>query len=199
MRKKRDSREKIVNSAITLFSRKGFDGASIRQISIESGMSVPMIYYYFKNKEGYYVALAEHLLMFARSSIADLIDPQRSLRENLLEFAKFRIRFVRENSGMANAFISVMMDPNIGQLIQHLHSEFDVMRLEFIDPMFDRAVARGEIKSDTDRYAVMLMLNSTITAISIKLIKGITHDIEISVEDVVDIICDGIIISGEDN
>ena len=59
MRKKRDSREKIVNSAITLFSRKGFDGASIRQISIESGMSVPMIYYYFNNKKELYLYILE--------------------------------------------------------------------------------------------------------------------------------------------
>jgi len=169
------------------------------QVAESSGVSKPMIYYYFKNKEGYYKSLAEHLLMIARSTMKKIYDPGINLRENLVRYTRFRIEYVEKNPGMANAFLSVIMDPNIGLLIKQLQNEFDVMRMEFIDPMFDNAIARGEIKPDTKRITVMMMLNSAIMAITVKMINGIGHVDEIEPEEIVDIVFSGISASGEDS
>lgn len=46
-----DVRQSIIKHAVSMFSLKGFYGVSIRDIAKEVGCSIPMLYYYFKNKE----------------------------------------------------------------------------------------------------------------------------------------------------
>jgi TetR/AcrR family transcriptional regulator len=187
-----DNREKLLQAGIELLARKTFSQISMDQVAESSGVSKPMIYYYFKNKEGYYRSLAEYLLKVARSTMQKLYDSGISLRGNLKKYVRFRIDYVEKNPGMANAFLSVIMDPNIGLLIKQLQSEFEVMRLEFIDPMFDKAIAEGEIAPGTNRIAVMMMLNSAIMAITVKMINGIEPLDEIDPEEIVEVIFSGI-------
>jgi AcrR family transcriptional regulator len=49
--------------ALSQFSVKGFHGVSVRDIANEAGCSLPMVYYYFKNKEGlfHHVAYTEFM------------------------------------------------------------------------------------------------------------------------------------------
>lgn len=56
------SREKIIAAAIEVFFEKGFDSASMREIAERAGLTKPMIYYHFKNKEALYLGLLEENL-----------------------------------------------------------------------------------------------------------------------------------------
>lgn len=193
-----DNRNRLLQAGVQLLSEKTFSEISMDQVADRSGVSKPMIYYYFDNKEGYYRAVAEHLLKMARSMMVEIYDPRRSLRENLVNYVSFRLRYVEENPGITNAFLSIITDPNIGLLINEMQQEFDIMRMEFIDPMFDRAVENGEIKPGINRMIVMMMLNSLLVSLTVKM----THDLcgreEVDPEEVVDIIFDGISAAGEE-
>ena len=57
-----NSKEKIIEAAIEVFFEKGFDAASMRAIAEKAGLTKPMIYYHFKNKEALYIALLEENL-----------------------------------------------------------------------------------------------------------------------------------------
>lgn len=46
-----ERREQILDAALHIFSQKGFDGASIRDISREVGVTEGLIYHYFESKE----------------------------------------------------------------------------------------------------------------------------------------------------
>lgn len=48
----RDIRERILDSALTLFSRQGIAASSIAEIAALAGVNTAMIHYYFRNKEG---------------------------------------------------------------------------------------------------------------------------------------------------
>lgn len=56
-----ETRRKIIEAAIGLFGRHGFDGASTREIAARAGVNAPALQYYFENKEGLYLACAESL------------------------------------------------------------------------------------------------------------------------------------------
>ena len=47
-----ETQKKLIAAAISLFSRKGFSGTSIRDIASEVGMTSSNIYHYFKTKDG---------------------------------------------------------------------------------------------------------------------------------------------------
>lgn len=54
-----NSKDKIIEAAIEVFFEKGYDGASMREIAEKAGLTKPMIYYHFKNKEALYLGLLE--------------------------------------------------------------------------------------------------------------------------------------------
>ncbi|MBN2106358.1 MAG: TetR/AcrR family transcriptional regulator [Deltaproteobacteria bacterium] len=77
------SKEKIIEAAIEVFFDKGFDGASMREIAEKAGLTKPMIYYHFKNKEALYLELIEEYLeLFCQgleSLLAEDSDPRARL------------------------------------------------------------------------------------------------------------------------
>lgn len=50
-------RERLLKSAIGLFNRKGYAAATVREIVAAAGVSKPVLYYYFRSKEGIYLDL----------------------------------------------------------------------------------------------------------------------------------------------
>ncbi len=50
-------KEKILKTAIELFSQKGFDATTLESIALECGITKPAIYYHFKDKAALYEAV----------------------------------------------------------------------------------------------------------------------------------------------
>ena len=89
------SRDKLIETAIDLFSTKGFRGASIRNIADAMGMSISNIYHYFGNKEGLLLAILDSstttLLVALEASTKTGDDPL----ERLKSLIKTHIRLSR--------------------------------------------------------------------------------------------------------
>jgi len=51
------TKDRILNAAERLFSERGIDGVSLRQIAASAGVQVALISYYFRSKEGLYRAV----------------------------------------------------------------------------------------------------------------------------------------------
>ncbi len=64
-KQKRDAaatRSKIIQNAMELFAKKGFDGVSVDEVAAASQINKAMIFYYFKNKAGLYEAVMQGVL-----------------------------------------------------------------------------------------------------------------------------------------
>lgn len=53
------ARQRLMDAALLLFSSKGYAGTSVRELTETAGVTKPVLYYYFKSKEGIYLALME--------------------------------------------------------------------------------------------------------------------------------------------
>ena len=53
------TKEKILDVALTLFSKNGYDGTSMEQIASEVGIKAPSLYKHFKGKEDIFNALLD--------------------------------------------------------------------------------------------------------------------------------------------
>jgi len=54
-----NARERLLETATELFAEKGYAGTSVREIVEKAGVSKPVLYYYFKSKEGLFYAILE--------------------------------------------------------------------------------------------------------------------------------------------
>lgn len=66
------TREKLLDASIGVFGRYGFDGASTRMLADAASVNLQAIPYYFGNKEGLYLAAADHIAAFIASHIGEL-------------------------------------------------------------------------------------------------------------------------------
>ncbi|MBN2323103.1 MAG: TetR/AcrR family transcriptional regulator [Spirochaetes bacterium] len=74
MAKKKDTtRQRILDVAEILFSDKGYDGASIDEISLTAGVNKRMIYYYFGSKKGLLDTLFQNFLRESSSMLMSFV------------------------------------------------------------------------------------------------------------------------------
>lgn len=73
-----DAEARLLSSALTLFSDKGYEGTSIREIIERAGVTRPVLYYYFTNKEDLFRRLLE-------PALADFTRKLQEIRENYTE------------------------------------------------------------------------------------------------------------------
>jgi AcrR family transcriptional regulator len=91
------TRASLLRAAIKIFAQYGLDGGSVDKISKAAKSHDRMIYYYFGNKEGLFVAVIEEI--YKRFNVAesklklDLLDPLRSLEK----IVQFILRYYRDH------------------------------------------------------------------------------------------------------
>ena len=54
-----NSKDEILNTAIRLFSQKGYEGVGVQEICDNAGITKPTLYYFFKSKQGLLQAIAD--------------------------------------------------------------------------------------------------------------------------------------------
>jgi AcrR family transcriptional regulator len=70
------STDRILKTALELFSSKGYDATSVREICEAAGITKPTLYHFYGSKEGVYRALVDGTLeSFRRDLIARLEEP----------------------------------------------------------------------------------------------------------------------------
>jgi AcrR family transcriptional regulator len=70
------SSDRILQSALDLFSSKGYDATSVREICEAARITKPTLYHFYKSKDGLYRALVEGALQeFRRELFAELEAP----------------------------------------------------------------------------------------------------------------------------
>ena len=67
-----DKKEIIIQSAIKLFSSKGFEGTSVREIATDANVNVAMISYYFVTKEKLFESVVEYRASFLKGVFEEL-------------------------------------------------------------------------------------------------------------------------------
>ena len=70
---KGDTEARLLENALHLFSTKGYDATSIREIIEGAGVTRPVLYYYFKNKEDLFLKIVEAEFAKAFAEIDEII------------------------------------------------------------------------------------------------------------------------------
>ncbi|MEU9823288.1 TetR/AcrR family transcriptional regulator [Pseudonocardia alni] len=119
-------------AAEVVFARKGFDGATMREVADAAGVGVSLVVYHFATKEGLYRAVFESRQYVNEDRLARLagvsdaaapdaleklvsafIDPVLDLHENEqdVSFARLVLREAADPSSQGRTIISELFDP----------------------------------------------------------------------------------------
>ena len=91
-RQRRNSREAIIAAARNVFSAKGFNGATVEEITSRAKLSPGSLYRYFKNKEELYTCLSINILKQFATENQKIMKSKLSVEEKMERYCDVFIK-----------------------------------------------------------------------------------------------------------
>lgn len=165
--KKAQTRKAILEAAVTLFSKNGFEKTSIEELAKEAGIGKGTIYTYFKTKSDILKAFCEDELEFVHSELARKVNPDTSFLDQMhtLFFAEFQ--YIIKNKEFGRVLMQEMVFPRSQSIICSMEEE-ESNYFALLFPIIQKAKERGELREDLvplfvagHFYALLLLLVSS--------------------------------------
>jgi TetR/AcrR family transcriptional regulator len=157
-RKRGQVPKKILDSATELFSKKGFEGTSIRKIAEKAGVTVPNIYYYYKDKQGLYQATLKKSLGNIMEVMQAIDDPTLPFRERFLALGRMKMKLIRQKDQTMNLWIKEFVDHGGKGMNGKLDITFKGA-FAYIEKMLADAMEKGEIRKMNPKIGVWYLLS----------------------------------------
>ncbi|MEV8195466.1 TetR/AcrR family transcriptional regulator [Rhodococcus pyridinivorans] len=153
------TRERILDSAAYVLSRKGFAGTRLTDVAEHAELQAPAIYYYFKSREE---LIEEVMVVGAQRICAHVVDALDALEadtkpiDRILAAVDAHLRFV-----LAMSEYTAAATRNGGQLPEHLRARHEAEREAYGEVwrrLFKDAAAAGELRPELDLGATRMLV-----------------------------------------
>lgn len=153
----------IINTAEKLFSCKGFDGTSVRDIAEEAGVNIAMISYYFGSKEKLMQALFKARTDHIKLKVESLLkDDSLSPLEKMYVLADDYIERISQKQQFHKIMVyEQMLEKNT--VITEMLSELKKENTEYITKLIKDGQKKGVFKKDID---IVMLMNTLIGTVS---------------------------------
>lgn len=114
-----DVRTRLLENALQLFSRKGFENVGVQEIAVSSGVTKPTLYHYFGSKRGLLETIFREKFAPLEAGLEALAaEPSTALETMLTRLAHLNFDFARDNPLFARLFFSMMFAPEESEPFQ---------------------------------------------------------------------------------
>ena len=117
------SRDAIMQSALELFTHKGYHGTSVSMIANHAGVSTGLMYNYFKSKNELLEAIVRDGMSIIESFVAE-IDEIDDPREKIAASVEMAFDIARQDMHFWTLYFSVIMQPDIPEDVRNIFSSF---------------------------------------------------------------------------
>jgi TetR/AcrR family transcriptional regulator len=83
---KQNAKGRLLEAAINLFAEKGYASTSVREITARAGVTKPVLYYYFKNKEGLFRAIMDTAAELQESLLKEILEKPGTTLDRFIHF-----------------------------------------------------------------------------------------------------------------
>ncbi|RPI26887.1 MAG: TetR/AcrR family transcriptional regulator [Acidobacteria bacterium] len=179
---------RFLDAALELFSEKGYDATSVREICERAGITRPTLYYFFKSKEGIYRALIEDAAAEFHQQIAQCLEGEETLERKFKRVARTLFGDARQRAQRWRFMFSlVWATPRMPVVDQVFHSSY-CHAMQLLGSALEGAVARKEIAPGPTQVRLLVFMGSMGEALSGYLITGrpdLTDDLADSLVDTI--------------
>lgn len=151
--KKAETRKAIVNSAVQLFSEKGFDKTSIEDIAKNAGIGKATVYTYFATKNDIFITYCDDELEEAFDNLNATDQQGVNLLDQLVNFFLIQFKFVTQNHEFGRQMLREMVFP---KQINEKAKERDQRYFDYLGELFQAAQLRGQLSEDQDLYLLKI-------------------------------------------
>jgi TetR/AcrR family transcriptional regulator len=152
-------KQHLLQAALDLFTEKGYAATSVREIVDSAGVTKPVLYYYFKNKEGIYLELFREPFEFFSKILEDACNEKGSVRERLVRlFDRILALFVARIKE-ARLMYSIYYGPPQGAPFFDFEG-FHLKMKEVVGLMVTKGVEKGELRTVDVDVATWILIGA---------------------------------------
>ena len=139
-----EAESKLLESALLLFSTKGYEGTSIREIIEGAGVTRPVLYYYFENKEDLFTRLVEAKFAELVASIEEAKSDNDTCAERLKKIIGIEFDLAENNPEALRLILQVFFaPPEQGPALDRV--KLAKMRFRHIEEIMQEGLKSNEI------------------------------------------------------
>jgi AcrR family transcriptional regulator len=181
------SPERILKSALRLFSDKGYDATSVREICEASGITKPTLYHFYGSKEGVYRALVDGTLERVREDMARAIGSGGALRDRLRRLTLTYFEAARGEPDLARFILALTHNPPSSAPRTDFQTFYDGV-LALVAQAIGLGEERGEVSAGPMHVRLLILMGALGEAVHGYLLAGrpdLTPDLADTLVDVV--------------
>jgi AcrR family transcriptional regulator len=158
---RKNSREKILETARSLFPRYGYNGISIREIAAKAKLTTGAVYFHFKNKKDIYKANGLEAIDILINKFRDGLTQKNTPNQKLISTFDSYLSFFEENRDYYNILMEAKADYSIeDQDFQNIAAKFQELIEVSTEPI------RMGIQDRTFREVDPQMLSMLLAAVT---------------------------------
>jgi AcrR family transcriptional regulator len=165
------TKEIIERQAITLFSEKGYDATSMREIAEAAGITKPVIYYYFKNKEH----LCNHLISSGLEEFRQNLQrvskaKSKSALDQIIQMVDIHFDFCKRHIELMRFIYAINFGPDRKKIDYDFYAySMEIFRMQIA--LMRKAVKAGLLQEGKEEEAVYY-LRGIISTFAMMFIDG---------------------------
>jgi AcrR family transcriptional regulator len=138
-------RSHLLASALKLFNQKGYAGTTVREIVADAGVTKPVLYYYFGNKEGIYLELFEGPFQEFEELLEGFFSESGRASEKLTTLCECAFQLYRNNLEKAKLLNAIYYGPPQGAPYINFEA-YHTKLLDTIGKFVEEGIRTGEFR-----------------------------------------------------
>jgi AcrR family transcriptional regulator len=152
-----NSRERLLETATELFAEKGYAGASVREIVEKAGVSKPVLYYYFKSKEGLFYAILEWAAEVQQHILNEIFEARGTVQERFVFLYRQVHKGIQQYKSLYIMIHGLIYGPPEG-VPEYDFASFQRRMLDAVKRIYEEGAAAGEIRNvDAEEVAFLVL------------------------------------------
>lgn len=181
------SNDRILQRALELFSERGYDATSVREICEAAAVTKPTLYHFYGSKEGVYRALVEGALERFSADMRRALAGEGPLRDHLTRMARAYVDAALREPQLARFLMALIHNPPRSAPATDFVGFYHGILAE-VGRSVDAAVARREIAPGPTELRLLVLMGALAESMIGYLLAGrpeLTHELADRLVDVV--------------
>ncbi|SRR5579875_840925 len=153
-----ERKNRILEAALSVFARRGFDEARMEDISAESGVSKGGLYLYYKSKDAIIEALLRNMFSAEMGSVRVLLHKEGSVRDRILALTHTFANMIDRMSVAIPVMLEFYAIAARRQSVRDFLSQALHEYREVFTELFQQGITSGEFRETNADKAAMTLI-----------------------------------------
>ncbi len=151
-----ETRKRVLEAALRVFSRKGYAAAALEEIAKEAGVTRGAIYHHFANKEQLYLALADDASAQAWALVNLAIEEGGTFTEIISRIMIYHASLLEDDLHYREVVMLTLTGSQASSgpaALRERHYHEAKAAVDQVAGYFQMGIEQGELRADLDPYA----------------------------------------------